>query len=740
MSSTGHVPNTSFGSLLRRHRHAAGLSLAELAAASGVSVRGIGDMERGRSRRPQNRTVVALADALRLDEAARHQLTAAVQGDAGPAAGSLPAGADDFTGRDAEMAALAQYAARTDAVVVVIAGPAGTGKTTLAIEATGRFGDLFPDGVHFADLRGMDAQPAGSGQVLAGLLTGLGVPRHGMPANAEARAELLRTTLAGKRALIVLDNAAGEQQVRPLLPRVGGSVTLVTARRPLAGLEAVHRIHLDAFDTQEAITMLDVILGDETDRDSVRAVTELCGRLPLALRIAGNRASGGNLREWADRLADERARLAHLSPDDQGVAAAFQLSYRQLGPAAARVFRRLTLVPGADAGLELATTLAGLPADDTEDALDELSDLGLLRFSATLRYGFHDLVRLFGGRQLTAEEDDLDELTATMVTWLLDVARKAGGFFAESATEADAVAAARTLTGIRFGSTAEAETWLRAESGNWLGAMALAERTGRHREVLETAEAMHWFSDRWPFWGHWGEVFERGRRAASALGDRAMEATQINYLSWVAYSLDEQPERAADLAREAGAMAETAGDRVQHAWSQFYLSGAEGNRGRWEDASAAADRAATLFLAYGDASGACTSLNQAAFAQVSLGRPQEALTRVDRALAIIDNAELPNPNIAAILRLDSNRARGRILTMLERYGEAIELLQDVARQSQEMGAGMYDSVIHDVARAQIGAGRTDEARTNLRLAIDLAEKSGGNERAAVYRERLAALG
>ncbi|MEU8817541.1 helix-turn-helix transcriptional regulator [Actinoplanes sp. NPDC048796] len=733
-------PNASFGSLLRGHRHAAGLSLAELAAASGVSVRGIGDMERGRSRRPQTRTVLALAEALGLDEAARRRLTAAVRGGAEPAAGGLPAGAGDFTGRDAEMAAIARYAAGTDAAVVVVAGPAGTGKTTLAVEAGRRLGDLFPDGVHFADLRGMDVHPPGSGRLLAELLTGLGVPERGIPAGTEARAELLRSTLAGKRALIVLDNAAGEQQVRPLLPRTGGSVTLITARRPLAGLEAVHRVHLDTFDEQEAIAMLDVILGHETDRDDVRAVTELCGRLPLALRIAGNRAAGGNLRELAGRLGDERARLAHLSPDDQGVAAAFQLSYRQLGPAAARVFRRLTLVPGADAGLELATTLAGLSPDDTEDALDELVDLGLLHVSAALRYGFHDLVRLFAGRQLTAEEDGLPELTAAMVTWLLDVAGKAGGFFSESATEADAVAAAGALTGIRFGRTADAEAWLRAEGANWLGAMALAERAGRHREVLDTAEAMHWFSDRWPYWGHWGEVFERGRRAAAALGDRVMEATQINYLSWVAANLDQQPARAADLAWEASAIAEAAGDLVQQAWSQFYVSGAEGHQRRWAEASAAADRAATLFLEHGDAAGACTSLNQAAFGQIALGRPREALERVDRALAIIDSAELTNPNIAAILRLDSGRARGRILTMLERYDEAIDLLQGVAEQSRDMGAGMYDTVVTDVARAQIGAGRTDEAKANLRLAIELADKTGGTDRSARYRELLADLG
>ena len=300
------------------------------------------------------------------------------------------------------------------------------GKTTLAVRAADELRPSFPGGVLFLDLLGMSPQPMAADEALRLLLRALGAADEQVPGDVQGRASLYRALLRDRRALIVLDNAGSEEQVRPLLPGVSPSRVVITARRLLAGLEGVRRLVLGPLPSPEARELLTGILGERAADDEEAALarlTELCEGLPLALRIIGNRLvsrPGWDAAELAARLADEERRLDQFTAGDLKVASAFATSYEQLADSARRMFRRLAVVPGRDFDAGLAAVAGGMPAADAWDALDELVDLGLLLDSGAGRYRFHDLVRFFARARLEEEEppDAREELAQRVTSWL----------------------------------------------------------------------------------------------------------------------------------------------------------------------------------------------------------------------------------------------------------------------------------------------------------------------------------
>ncbi|MFI9552950.1 helix-turn-helix domain-containing protein [Nonomuraea endophytica] len=492
--------------MLRHHRHAARLTLEQLAEASGVSARTLSDMERGRSTGPQHRTVTALAQALDLGDAERKRFVdlareGRLRDHWGRPTGlaELPRSVDDFTGRAAELAWADDFAYAA-AGVALVTGAAGLGKTTLAVRAAHALRPSFPDGVFFVDLFGMSAQPLPSDDALALLLRAFGTAERALPRAAQDRASLYRSLLRERRVLVVLDNAASEEQIRPLLPGGGRSRALVTSRRLLAGLEGVRRLSLGPLPPVEAAELLTGILGRRGSADGTTAIDDLAqftAGLPLALRIVGNRLLSRPTWEAAEfvrRLGNEERRLDQLRAGDLKIATAFWMSYDQLAALARQVFRRLSLVPGRDFDADLAAVLGGVSAEDAWDALDELVDLGLLEDGGEGRYRFHDLVRLFAREQLHAAETeaDRDAIALTMTTWLLQTATAAGRRFEP-----------------------EAGLWLRANADNWLGALRIAADAGLHAMVADCAESLRRFSERWTYWPHWEEVFALGAEAAT---------------------------------------------------------------------------------------------------------------------------------------------------------------------------------------------------------------------------------
>ncbi|WP_460492139.1 ATP-binding protein [Dactylosporangium cerinum] len=746
----------SFGELLRRHRHAARLTLEQLAEASGVSTRTLSDMERGRSRGPQHRTVTALADALTLGEADREQLLHLARDGRlrdhwtrPTGLCELPRSVGDFTGRAAELAWLDDLVQEGGspgvAGVGLITGPAGLGKTTFAVRAAHVLLPRFPDGVCFLDLYGMSPQPLATADALLQLLRALGVADPRIPGDTAGRASLYRSLLRDRRVLVVLDNAASEEQVRALLPGGGAAWVVVTSRRLLTGLEGVRRLNLGPLPVAEAIDLLTGILGERSASDGEPALTQLaqlCGGLPLALRIVGNRLvsrPGWNAADLAARLTNEKRRLDQLSAGDLKIATAFGLSYDQLVGSARRVFRRLALVPGRDFDAALAAVFGGTPIEEAWDALDELVDLGLLQDGTSGRYRFHDLVRLFARDRLQQEDTaaERDAATARTTSWLLRMATTAGRWF-EPAHGRPARADA-DLAGLS--SLQDAERWLHVDADNWLGALRYAADHGQYEVVLDCAEAMRWFADRWKPWTPWQEVFGRGADAATALGDRAYQAAQLSFLARVHHAVPPaDPDVTMHHANAVLDAATRGGVTAQIAWGHMYVGRALIRFGRLDEAAASLSTAADMFKADRDVDAYSQCLGGVGECLRGAGRYAEALERyLEMAELAGDEGSGMTPSIAPLTRANALAAAGLCLGLLDRRAEAIATFAEAVGLFEHFPpSGSQGRCLQALAGVLADEGRADESRQKYARAGDVFDAAGDAEAAGRCRDLAAA--
>ncbi|MFJ3669523.1 ATP-binding protein [Streptomyces sp. NPDC090106] len=753
------VDEAAFGMLLRELRVAKSLTIEGLSEASGLSVRGIGDLERGRRAAPQRRTVAALADGLSLGDSERERLLSAARGGRTAAyhptgTRALPRGVDDFVGRGEELHRLAAYADRaalrtpdgttSPPVVVTVSGPPGAGKTTLALQAARVVGDRFPDGQLVVDARGTDPAPPAPAELMLVVLKALGVPDRDLARTGpDGHPGLYRQVLAERRCLLVLDNARDEAQVRPLLPGAGAGMTLVTSRRMLTGLDSVHRLPLGELSPEEAAEFLSALVGAEragADPAALAEVARRCGHLPLALRVAGNwlaTRTGWTVGRLADRLAQEDRRLDALSAGDVRVDAAFDLSYRQLTPDAARMFRRLSLVPGADASAAGAARLTGQELFDAEDTLEELVEAGLLGAHRD-RYRLHDLLCLYARVRQTAEEGTAtaDAARARLYRWLLETAVVAGRWY-----EPDHGAPPLGWEGgVDLSDAERARDWLQTEGANWLAAYRAAAADGDHSTVVEVAESLHWFSDQWIFWGHWPEIFETAARSARALGDPLIEATQLNYHAWALILCEGRPRESLARSARALAAAERAGDLVQQAWAHQYSAWAYRLLDGPDEAIDHNERAVELFEAAGDLHGLLQSIHNRAVILQRQGRHEEAETAYREMLSWLqDVGDGIEPHIAELARLGVHGGLGTAYCALERWEEAVTHLEAAVAICRDGGNTALESrELGKLSEALFATGRPDRAREALTRCVSLGPDADP-ERVARARLRLAEL-
>ncbi|WP_129265005.1 BTAD domain-containing putative transcriptional regulator [Streptomyces sp. M3] len=413
----------------------------------------------------------------------------------------LPATVPDFTGRAPFVRELGDRLATAEGSVMAVsalAGIGGVGKTTLAVHVAHRARPHFPDGQLYVDLQGAGARAAEPETVLGAFLRALGTPDSAIPDSLDERAALYRSTLDGRRILVLLDNAHDAAQIRPLLPGTEGCAALVTSRVRMVDLAGAHLVDLDVMSPEEALQLFTRIVGDErvrSEREAALDVVAACGFLPLAIRIAASRLA--SRRTWtvsvlAAKLADERRRLDELQAGDLAVKATFELGYGQLEPAQARAFRLLGLADGPDISLAAAAALLNLDLHTAEDLLETLVDTSLLESAAPGRYRYHDLVRLYA--RACAERDEQPPVERELaLSRLLDfyLATAAGVYALERPGERVLDHFAHTeYPGLTFQVRETALDWLFSESSGLLACVAQSAGIGMPRRAADLLMAM----------------------------------------------------------------------------------------------------------------------------------------------------------------------------------------------------------------------------------------------------------
>ncbi|WP_320773113.1 AfsR/SARP family transcriptional regulator [Streptomyces sp. CRN 30] len=471
----------------------------------------------------------------------------------GPVPCLLPGDVAAFTGRDRQLAWLDRlalpHAASTAAAVGLVSGTAGVGKTALAVHWAHRARPAFPDGQLYVNLRGYDPeQPMTAGEALARLLAALGLGGRDIPLDVADRSARYRSELAGRRMLVVLDNAATAEQVRPLLPGSPTCRTLVTSRDTLPGLVALHgahRLELTLFPDRDAHTLLHQLIGARVRAEPEAATTlaELCRRLPLALRLTAELVAARphhSLAALVAELADRQRRLDLMETDENsgaGVRTVFSWSYQRLPADVARAFRLLALHPGADWDSYAAAALTRTSPDTARNLLEKLARAHLVQATGPDRYAMHDLLHAYAAELAAGTDPDSDRhaaltrlfdhylATATTATTALGLHlmdRRPRLFRLTPVTPAPSV-----------GTSEEARGWLDSERSNLIAVSAHTARHGWEGHAVGLAAQLFRSLDKGGTYVVALTVHTHAREAARHIGDHNGEAYALAYLGFV---------------------------------------------------------------------------------------------------------------------------------------------------------------------------------------------------------------
>ncbi|WNF00595.1 BTAD domain-containing putative transcriptional regulator [Streptomyces luomodiensis] len=623
----------------------------------------------------------------------------------------LPPASPAFTGRHGEVAVIEallhaggdpeadEGAGGRSVMLAAIDGTGGVGKSALAIHAGHQLADRFPDGQLYVDLYGATAGQSAlePGEVLGRFLRALGVDGSNVPSDPDEASAQFRSLAAGRRLLVILDNAKSVDQVRPLIPAGPGCAALVTSREMLTTLEGATHLHLDVLPQDQAVALLERVVGAERVRAEpaeAEQITRLCGGLPLALRIAGARLAARPawpLRTLVTKLTDARGRLDELRFGDLAVRISFQVSYEgfRLGRRsddadAVRAFRLLSVVHGHDVSLPVAAALLDLPADRTENALERLVDAQLLESRDSVRYHMHDLLRLFALEQAEQEESEAERTaaleralscyaaTAQQAVTLLDPLRP----WPRHPVAGPAV----PLTGHD-----EAEGWLRSELPNLLAAVAHAAEPAQPEAIarlgLALARALQWF------------LFPRAH---------AQDLQTVNEL-------------AIEIARRLD-------DLESEAWALDGLSAAYWLQHSYDEVRVCLESALELWRALGHVAGELRSLCNLADALCELSLFEEAITVQERQLALARAAgDLPAEVIGLGNLGRAHRGLGRPEDALTCFKESLEYARRTGNIHHE-GFALYE-----IGITYMEQGRFDEGRAHMDQALPVWKRRGTYE-------------
>lgn len=711
---------------LEAARHAVELDRNDLALQHGEHAALLGDLARGSARYPLDERLAAQemtalhrsgrsAAALERYTRLRDTLAGELGTDPGPAlralyrdivagepasqdaasrprsspviARQLPAAPRAFTGRAAALARLDAALDRDRAAPVVISsvtGTAGVGKTALALHWAHRVADRFPDGQLYVNLRGYDPDRAATSpaEALRDLLRTLGLEPERTPHGVDSRAALYRSLLAGRRMLVVLDNARDAGQVRPLLPGSPHCMVVVTSRNRLPGLVALddaQPVELDLLAVEDAVRLLDRRIGGHrvaAEPAAVRTLVDRCARLPLALSIMAGRAVHSPdlpLAALARELDTARTALDGFASDDPAidVRAVFDCSYRALDVAAATLFRLLGVHWGPDITVAAAAALAGVPVDKARSTLAELAEVSLLQEHLPGRYALHDLLRAYV-RELVRSDPGASPARARLLSHYVHTAHRADLLVYPAREPIEPPATVDGGTAERFADPDAAASWFAAEQAVLVGAFSEAGDELDDSALWHLAWAM---SNVLNLHGNWRDqeyVQRKAVAAARRLGDPLREAHALRALGRVRDILHRGAEAVADL-RAALDLFDAAGERAGAAQTHINLARICQREGADDEALAHDQAALRLYRESGSRTGQARALNNVGGGLARQGRLAEALAACRTSLQLC--RELGNVHGEANARLN-------LAGIHERLGErkpAIRCVEEAVR-------------------------------------------------------------
>ena len=663
----------------------------------------------------------------------------------------LPADIGDFTGRDTHVKHLSDLLLTGNAAsspgavrIAVVNGAAGLGKTTLAVHAAHQVSAQFPDGQLYVDLFGASSQAASPGEVLARFLRDLGVEGDKVPARDDERAALYRTTLTGRRVLILLDNAKDAAQVRPLLPGSSSCAVLVTTRNRTSDLASMRFVDLNVLEDTEALALFSRVVGEgraAAEPDATAEVLVACAGLPLAIRICAARLAAR--RQWriatlAGRLRDQHRRLDELKTGDLAVRASFQVSYESIrtlshGADPARAFRLLGLWQGASISLQAAAALLGQPDDDVAEMLENLVDVNLLESPAPDWYRFHDLLKVYATERAEAEEPEAarEEAVSRLLWWYLDTVQAAADTVSPQRYQVRYEPRVPGHPPLTFASTEAALAWYDDERANMVAATRQAAAVGLHEVACRLPTNLWPLFNRRSNWADCVTTYRVAAESAAKTGDRLGEAWALSQLGYALASLRD-PEAFAHLER-ALTVRQEFGDTLGEAQTAIALGEHFRGRGAGEDAIRYLRRAATLLEPMGATSLRSVALN-------NLGEVYFGLGDLDAAAECYLQALDVGREIGGHAAGHALANLGRVYMRQHRLDEAVARLEEAISRHRASGdRGGEAWALMYLGTGQAENGRRTAARASLTEASRVFMQIGFQEQAAEAVALLASL-
>ncbi|WP_308424018.1 ATP-binding protein, partial [Saccharopolyspora thermophila] len=656
----------------------------------------------------------------------------------------LPAGVRSFVNREEELRRLNKVLTGHSAepmvvAVCVIAGTAGVGKTSLAVHWAHQVSSQFPDGHLYANLHGYDPGPrATPEQVLDRFLRALGVPADEVPADLDDRAALYRSLLAGRRMLIILDNAATTGQVRPLLPGTAGCLVVVTSRSHLSGLvfrEGAHRVTLGVLTEREAVSLLRNVTADyrpEASPDELAELARLCAHLPLALRIAAERAARRPhtaLHELIEDLRDESGLWDALSTDDDdeadAVRSVFAWSYRALPEDAAALFRLLGVHPAPEFSVSSVAALAGTSYGQARQRLEALADAHLVEQVSRGRYQLHDLLRSYATEQAREEETPESRVAALrrVLTWYLHAADRVRELLSprEARMPLDSAPA---IDAPSFEDEDEALSWYESERPFLVAATRAAAEAGLHQIAWQLPATLRGVYMTFNPFGDWISTGHVGLESARVLGDQMGEAELLDSLA-MAYTQSGQLDEAEEYHLAALSLRRELGDNLGEAIALNGLGLLHLRRRELAAAQRAFQEATALLRGQEDAYWKALVLANLAEVHIELTRYDEAAELLHEARAIFSGEDdYAAEGNALYLTSRVERELGRVDRAAAHIDHALDLARARGNEAHEA------HWLLERCRVLRAAGSPGEALVPCQRATTIQQRLGDRSREA----------